>query len=158
MVTIREATTEDAAVLNDMVRELAGHEDSLDHVHADVKGWQDLLSRPEVTILLAEDDRDAVGFASTVRRVHLWSARDLLELDDLYVRSSHRDRGVGSRLMKAVAELASEDRLTVRWGVRLDNHSAQRFYSRLGATLTTKMTASWTPDRYHHHLLATIGR
>ena len=152
---IRHATPEDAEVVDAMVRELAAHEDSLEHVHVGVPEWRALLARTEVTVLIAEHDGEAIGFASTVRRLHLWSGGDLLALDDLYVRRDHRDKGVGSRLMSAVARLAAGDDLAVLWGVRLDNHAGQRFYARLGATLSTKMTASWTPERYRRHLMTT---
>ena len=57
--------------------------------------------------------------------------------------------------MSAVARLAAGDDLAVLWGVRLDNHAGQRFYARLGATLSTKMTASWAPERYRRHLMTT---
>ncbi|MGW9586276.1 N-acetyltransferase family protein [Microbacterium sp. NPDC055455] len=156
MSEIREATPEDAAVLDEMVRELAAHEDSLEHVLVGAAEWRTLLARPEVTVLIAEAEGEALGFTSMVRRLHLWSGRDLLALDDLYVRPGHRDNGVGGRLMNAAARLASRDDLLVVWGVRLDNHAGQRFYARLGATLSTKMAASWSPDRYRRHLTTTI--
>lgn len=155
MASIRQATTADAAVLDDMVRELAAHEGDLEHVHVDAAGWRTLLSRPDVRVLIAEDETGVIGFASTVRRVHLWTGGDLLALDDLYVRPGRRDKGVGSLLMAAVARLAAEHDLLVQWGVRLDNHAGQRFYARLGATLNTKMTASWVPAQYRRHLAAT---
>lgn len=154
MVQIRRATTADAGALNDMVRELAAHEGDLEHVHVDAEGWRELLARPDVRVLIAEDETGAIGFTSTVRRIHLWTGGDLLALDDLYVRPGHRDKGVGGQLMTAVARLAAEDDLLVQWGVRLDNHAGQRFYARLGATLNTKMTASWTPAQYRRHLAA----
>lgn len=154
MVQIRQATTADAGVLNDMVRELADHEGDLDHVRVDAEAWQTLLARPDVRVLIAEDSSGAIGFTSTVRRIHLWTGGDLLALDDLYVRPDHRDKGVGGQLMTAVARLAAEEDLLVQWGVRLDNHAGQRFYARLGATLNTKMTASWAPAQYRRHLAA----
>ena len=152
MIEIREATPDDAEVLDGMVRELAAHEDSLEHVRVTADRWRELLTRGEVTVLIAEADGEAIGFASAVRRLHLWSGGDLLALDDLYVRPGHRDRGVGGLLMSAIARMAARDDLLVVWGVRSDNHSGQRFYSRLGATLSTKTTASWTPDSYRRHL------
>lgn len=155
MTSIREATPADAGVLDAMVRELAAHEGDLEHVHVDKDAWSELLARPDVRVLIAEDETGAIGFASMVRRIHLWTGGDLLALDDLYVRPGHRDRGVGGRLMTAVARLAAEDDLLVQWGVRLDNHAGQRFYARLGATLSTKMTASWAPAQYRRHLATT---
>jgi ribosomal protein S18 acetylase RimI-like enzyme len=155
MLGIREATPADAQVLDEMVRELAAHEDSLEHVDVDADTWRRLLTRPDVTVLVAETGGAVIGFASTVRRLHLWSGGDLLALDDLYVRPDHRDKGVGGALMSAVARLATCDDLSVIWGVRSDNLSGQRFYARLGATLNTKMTASWTPVSYRRHLATT---
>jgi ribosomal protein S18 acetylase RimI-like enzyme len=153
-ILVRAATSDDAVELDRMVRELAAHERTLEHVDVDAAGWRTMLERPDVTVLLAQLDDEVIGFASTVRRLHLWSGTDILALDDLYVRPGHRDKSAGTQLMGAVARLASGDDLLVVWGVRLDNQAGQRFYARLGATLHTKMTASWTPDRYRHHLAA----
>jgi GNAT superfamily N-acetyltransferase len=156
VAVIRTATPADAEELDRMVRELAAHEGTLEHVVVDADGWRSLLARPDVTVLIADVDGAAVGFTSLVRRVHLWIGGDVLALDDLYVRPGHRDAGIGGRLMTAVAELAARDDLAVSWGVRLDNAAGQRFYERLGATLTTKKVAWWTPDRYRRHL-AEVG-
>jgi GNAT superfamily N-acetyltransferase len=152
MLQLREARVTDAEALDEMVRELAAHEGSSADVQVVVEGWRELLARPDVTVLLATQSDEPIGFASTVRRLHLWSGRELLALDDLYVRAGHRDAGVGGRLMAGVARIAARDDLLVVWGVRLDNHAGQRFYARLGATLHTKMSASWTPENYRRHL------
>lgn len=155
MVLIRQATAADAEILDEMVRELATHEKSLEHVRVDAAAWRTLLTRRDVRVLIVEQDSRVLGFASTVRRVHLWTGGDVLALDDLYVRPGHRGKGLGGRLMAAVARLADEDELLVQWGVRLDNHAGQRFYARLGARLDTKMNASWTPAQYRRHLAST---
>lgn len=155
MTTIRRAGIADARVIDAMVRELAAHENSLEHVHVDAAGWERQLARPDVVVLLAEEGGEPVGFASTARRLHLWSGGDLLALDDLYVRPRHRDHGVGGQLMSAVARFAATEDLLVQWGVRLDNSAGQRFYARLGATLSTKMSAVWTPEGYRRHLATT---
>ena len=152
MIDIRLDTDADAEVIDTMVRELAAHEQSLEHVHADAAAWRALLNRPDVSVLLAQHDGEVIGFASAVRRLHLWTGSELLALDDLYIRPGHRDKGAGTRLMTAVARLADREALLVVWGVRLDNHAGQRFYARLGATLSTKMSASWTPEHYRRHL------
>lgn len=152
MVEIRIASPADADALDVMVKELAAHERTLEKVRVDAVMWRRLLARPDVHVIVAESRGALVGYASVVRRLHLWSGRDLLALDDLYVRNEHRDQGVGSGLMARVALLAARDDLLVVWGVRPDNHSGQRFYARLGATINTTMAASWTPDRYRRHL------
>jgi ribosomal protein S18 acetylase RimI-like enzyme len=86
------------------------------------------------------------GYVSAVRRLHLWLGRDILSLDDLFVRDGYRDAGVGRLLMTELAALAAAERLAIRWEMREDNHAAQRFYRRLGATLRTKVMAFWQPE------------
>ena len=146
--TIRRATSADADDVAAMVGEIAAHEDQSAHVHVDVERWRTLLARPDVVVLLAERDGHAVGYVSAVRQLHLWTGGDVLALDDLYVRPGARGAGVGRQLMGALAALAAPERLLIRWGVEVDNVSAQRFYRRLGATLRHKVVAAWTPAAY----------
>ncbi|MGY1718733.1 GNAT family N-acetyltransferase [Blastococcus sp. SYSU DS0552] len=149
-VAIRRAAPTDAAVVAAMVGELAAHENQSAHVHVDVEQWRRLLDRPDVIVLLAERAGQAVGYVSALRRLHLWTGGDVLDLDDLFVRPGHRDGGVGRRLMAALAALAAPDQLLIRWGMEVDNIDAQRFYRRLGATLRPKVLAAWTPAAYRH--------
>lgn len=146
--TVRRATSADATEVAVMVREIAAHEGQSGHVRVDEDRWRALLARPEVIVLLAERAGAPVGYVSAVRQLHLWTGGDILALDDLYVRPGHRDGGVGRRLMSALATVASPDQLLIRWGVEPDNGDAHRFYRRLGATLRTKVIATWMPSAY----------
>jgi GNAT superfamily N-acetyltransferase len=146
--TVRRATAADAATVQQMLLELADHEGSGHHVHVDAAGWSALLAEPRVLVLVAESGGEAVGYVSAVRQLNLWIGRDVLALDDLYVRAHARDGGVGERLMAALASYAAEDGLTVTWGLQSDNHDARRFYLRLGATLHDKTVAAWRPHEY----------
>jgi ribosomal protein S18 acetylase RimI-like enzyme len=147
-VAVRRATPADAADVATMVGEIAAHEDQSAHVHVDAARWRALLDRPEVVVLLAERDGVPVGYVSAVRRLHLWTGGDVLDLDDLYVRPGHRDAGTGQRLMAAMAAVAAPEELLVRWGVEPGNVDAQRLYRRLGATLRPKVVAAWSPAAY----------
>ncbi len=147
-VTIRRATPADTADVAAMVLEIAAHEDQSAHVHVDEEQWRTLLGRPEVIVLLAERNGAPVGYVSAVRRLHLWTGGDVLDLDDLYVRPGHRDAGVGRQLMAALAALAEPEQLLIRWGMEADNVDAQRFYRRLGGTLRPKVLAVWSPSAY----------
>ncbi|HEX5534003.1 MAG TPA: GNAT family N-acetyltransferase [Actinomycetales bacterium] len=144
-VGIRRADVADAETVMTMVSEIAAHEDQLQHVTVSTDRWREFLKRDDVIVLLAERHGEAVGYVSCIRRLHLWSDRDVLALDDLYVRDGERDGGVGRRLMFALAEYATPERLTITWGVEPENEAAQRFYRRLGAKLRPKVLASWAP-------------
>ncbi len=146
--SIRRAGAGDAEVILAMVRELADYQDEGQHVTGGVEDWRRLLLRDDLVVLVAELDGRALGYVSALRRPHLWSGAEVLALDDLYVRPSSRDGGVGRHLMVALARHADPDRLRITWGVRPDNTDAQRFYARLGATLSEKVVVSWDAATY----------
>jgi ribosomal protein S18 acetylase RimI-like enzyme len=143
MTSIRRATPSDAPAVHGLVLELARHQDQEADVGVTVAGLQRLLARPDVTYLVAERDGRLIGYASWLERVSFWSGEDYLALDDVYVRAADRGRGVGERLMRAVADAAA-GRL-VRWEVAGTNTAAQRFYARLGAEVVTKRICRWRP-------------
>ena len=147
-VTIRRAGPADAATVHTLVTEIAAHEGEAEHVTVTAARWAELLDRDDVTVLLAERAGEPLGYVSALRRLHLWSGRDILALDDLWVRPAARDAGVGRALMLALARTATADGLTIRWEVRPDNEAAQRFYRRLGANLWPKMVVGWPAASY----------
>jgi ribosomal protein S18 acetylase RimI-like enzyme len=144
-VVVREATAGDAEIVHTLVGEIAAHQAQSDAITVDAARWGNLLTRADVTVLLAEVDRHAVGYVSAVRRLHLWSGGDIVALDDLYVRPDYRDHGVGQLLMTHLARRAGG--LTITWGVQPDNDAAIRFYRRLGATVRSKVVCTWTTEQ-----------
>ena len=129
-VTIRRAEPNDGDALLTMMREIAGAE----------------------AVGTVERDGAAIGYVPAVRRLNIWAGRSIIALDDLYVRAAHRDGGVGGGLMTAVAEVAAPGQRIIRWEVESDNHAAQRFCERLGASLWTKTIAAWRPEAYRSYV------
>ncbi len=147
---IRQAAAGDADLVRTMVGEIAAHQGQADTVTITTTRWSELLGRPDVTVLIAERDHEPVGYVSAVRRLHLWSGTDVMAIDDVYVRASFRDLGIGRALMTEIARLVAPEGLIITWGVQPGNKDAQRFYDRLGATLRTKIIATWTPHADRH--------
>ena len=145
---IRRAEPADAELVRTMLVELAEYQDQGKDVTATVEDWQGFLGRDDVIVLIAEVDGQAAGYVSSLRRPYLWVGGDLLALDDLYVRDHFRDGGIGRLLMLELARYALPDRLTIAWGLRLENEGGYRFYDRLGAILRTKTVASWPASAY----------
>lgn len=143
MITIRRATCDDAAGVHSLIHGLATHQDQAWGLTVSVEDLQRLLARPEVGYLIAERDGAAAGYVSWLQRVGFWSGQDYLHLDDLYVTGAERGNGVGELLMRAIAEAAGGK--MIRWEVAETNVAAQRFYERLGATLTSKKIGRWQP-------------
>ncbi|MFI6182988.1 GNAT family N-acetyltransferase [Nonomuraea sp. NPDC051191] len=143
MTSIRRATPDDATTVHDLIRGLAEHQGQTSAITASVEELKSMLARPEITYLIAERDGQAVGYVSWFERISFWSGQDYLALDDLYVTDAERGNGVGERLMQAAAE-AAEGKV-IRWEVTEANVAAQRFYARIGATLTSKKICRWQP-------------
>ena len=83
----------------------------------------------------AYDDNDApAGYTCLYWTFSSISATDVVLLNDLYVRPSHRGKGAGEALIAAARDVARERGCShLRWATTLDNRRAQRLYERVGA-------------------------
>jgi len=91
------------------------------------------LEREESVLFLAETGGNAVGFIQLYPAFSSVSARRIWILNDLFVAPAGRRRGVGRRLMEAVAVWAGDDgaaRLVLE--TMPDNRPAQALYEELG--------------------------
>jgi len=134
-ITIRPATSEDAAAVHSMIIELARST----HAQAKVSSTrQDIGSAmsgsdPAMHALLAENDSKSVGLAVFFLTFSTWRGARGVYLQDLYVTENMRGTGLGKRLIAAVVAWATErgaDHL--RLSVDRDNASARAFYENIG--------------------------
>lgn len=110
--------------------------------------WQRMLDRPEAwggaLGFVADQDGSVVGYGlCSEQRVALLRDRGFAgEISELYVLRASQRRGVGSALMKAMAEALFErgHRALSLW-VLEQNAPARRFYERLGGTPIAKTDA-----------------
>jgi GNAT superfamily N-acetyltransferase len=105
-------------------------EEKIPHINSVLFG-----SPPLAYALLAWDGASLVGMAAYS---FLWPAARTtksLYLKELYVRQSHRGRGVGKLLMAQIFEIAKHsDCNRVEWMTDDDNAEAQGFYEKLGVS------------------------
>ena len=144
-------------VIADLIRQLAEFEKLEDEVVL----TEDLLraglfgSRPYAEAVLAEEAGEPIGFALFFYTFSTFLARPGLYLEDLFVLSEHRGRGVGRALLAHLANLAVERKCgRLEWAVLNWNHEAIRFYERLGA----KPNSQWTVYRLTGEALSALGR
>src|SRR4051794_20414329 len=101
MLSLRAAVEADVPLILALVRELAVYEREPDAVVA----TEDDLRRdgfgeaPRFRVLLAAWDGEPVGLAFYFFGYSTWRGRPVLYLEDLFVRPSHRGRGLGLALM-----------------------------------------------------------
>jgi GNAT superfamily N-acetyltransferase len=156
-VRIRQAEPADVLVVAELIRQLARFE-KLEH---EVVLTEELLMaglfgpRPYAEALLAEVDRQPIGFVLFFHTFSTFLARPGIYLEDLFVLPDHRGRGVGRALLGHLAHLAIERGCgRLEWAVLNWNQEAIRFYERVGA----RPNSEWTVYRVAGEALRALGR
>jgi len=142
--SLRFATAADTSIILEMIRELAEYERLADEVVADEAGLHRSLfgERPHAEVLIAEVNGEPVGFALFFHNFSTFLGRPGIYLEDLFVRPSARDRGIGAALLARLARLAVERGCgRLEWSVLDWNEPAIGFYRKLGAVAMEEWTA-----------------
>lgn len=134
MLTIRNAAIDDAALLRQLIWELADYEKQPEEVQiTEVDLARDGFgAEPRFRALIAEWDGRAAGFALFFGYYSTWRGSGLY-LEDLFVRPAFRGRGIGKALLAQVANIArKENHVLMRWAVLDWNKPAIEMYAALG--------------------------
>lgn len=134
--SIRSARAEDVSTLLGLIQELADYEKLADEVVATPALLAEALfgERAVAEAVLAEWEGEVVGFALWFRNFSTFVGRPGLYLEDLFVRESHRGRGIGKALLLHLAAIARERGYgRMEWSVLDWNRPAIDFYRSLGA-------------------------
>jgi GNAT superfamily N-acetyltransferase len=143
MLVIREATASDAALIVEMIRELADFERELDHV--DITP-DDLVRdgfglNPSFHAFVAEWDGQPAAYILYFFTYSTWAGRPSLFVEDLFVRARFRGKGIGTALFKRMAAIACERKCYgMRWEVLNWNSAAIDFYHALGAKVQSQLS------------------
>jgi GNAT superfamily N-acetyltransferase len=138
MLSIRNATAHDAALILDFIRRLAEYEREPKAV---VATEEDLIrdgfgAEPKYRCLIAEWNGKPAGFALFHYNYSTWRGHAGLYLEDLFVRVEMRGKGIGKALLQRLAQIGlQEECYGLRWMVLEWNDSALKFYETLGAEL-----------------------
>lgn len=142
-LSIRLARPGEAGLVLDFVRELAAYEKLSHEVEATEAGIADALfgGDPRLFCAIAEWNGEPVGFAVWFLNFSTFSGRHGVYLEDLYVRPSHRGKGIGRALLVYLAkECVDNDWSRLQWAVLDWNAPSIAFYKSLGAV----MLDDWT--------------
>jgi GNAT superfamily N-acetyltransferase len=138
MLSIRNASAADAALILDFIRRLAAYEREPNSV---IATEADLLRDgfgpdPKYRCVIAEWDNVPAGFAFFFYNYSTWRGQPGLYLEDLFVMPEMRGKGIGKALLKHLAEIAvRENCYGIRWMVLEWNDPALKFYESLGAEI-----------------------
>ncbi len=138
-LTIRPARPSDAETVARLVRNLAQYERLEHEVISTPESFARILSDPakKVEILLAEIDKQSVGFALFFENFSTFLGKPGLYLEDLFVEPEFRRSGIGSALFEELFQIARTRKYgRVEWNVLEWNEPAIKFYTeKLGAKL-----------------------
>lgn len=134
MLSIRSAVASDVSLLKTLIHEFAEFYKFPVSITEEQLLRDGFGSRPKFRVLIAEWAGEPAGYALFFDYYSSFHGRALF-LEDLFVRSEFRSKGVGKALFAHVAAIAEKD---VDCGVIFNvlnwNRPAIEFYQRLGAT------------------------
>lgn len=136
MLRLRAAEAADVPVIFELIGELADYERLRHKMVGKANDLaRHLFGEPRFAhALVAQWDGVAVGFALYFFNYSTFLCRPGLYLEDLFVRASHRGRGIGLALLTALEQRAREVGCgRLEWSVLDWNESAIEFYRRFGA-------------------------
>lgn len=142
-LSIRNAVRGDGPLLLQFIRELAVYEKLADAAVAGVADIDRALfsAAPRVFALIAEWDGAPCGFALYFFNFSTFVGKHGVYLEDLFVRESHRGRGIGKALLARLARIAKEnDCGRFEWSVLDWNAPSIAFYKALGAVAMDEWT------------------
>ena len=106
---LRFAKEEDVSLILAFIKELAAYEKMSDEVVADentLREW--IFEKQKAEVLFALEDGKEIGFALFFHNFSTFLGRAGIYLEDLYVLPTHRGKGHGKALLKALARIAVE--------------------------------------------------
>ena len=133
---VRRALVADVPAMVGLIRDLADYERALTEVRVSEDDLTAALFGPAPAVFahVAVVDDEVVGLALWFRSFSTWLGRAGVYLEDLFVAPSARGRGLGRRLLVALAgECVEHGYGRLEWSVLDWNTPAQGFYRSVGA-------------------------
>ncbi|GIV26466.1 MAG: N-acetyltransferase [Bacteroidia bacterium] len=148
-IIIRKGTVDDIPKALDLVIELAIYEKAPNEVEVSVEEMTKNFEEKVFDFFVAEYENEIVGIALYYYKYSTWKGR-CIYLDDIIVTEKHRNKGIGMQLMKAVIDLAKQERVRkLEWQVLKWNTPAIEFYKKLN----TVFDDEWLNCKLVYHQL-----
>ena len=155
MIEFRDAVREDCELILSFIRSLAKYEKLEDDVVATTEmldKW--LFTKLSAEVFFAIIDGREVGFALYFTNFSTFLGKAGLYLEDIYVMPEFRGRGVGSAMLKELAQKAvSRGYGRMEWSCLDWNKDSIDFYEALGAVAMS----DWTTYRLTGDTLSALA-
>ncbi len=135
-LSLRQAELKDAEILFGLIQALAEYEKLAHAVTGNVEALQEHLfgSHPYIEAIIAEYKGETAGFALFFPNYSTFLTQPGIYLEDLFVLSKYRRKGIGKEILGYLAKLVLERNYgRLEWSVLDWNIDAIAFYERMGA-------------------------
>jgi len=136
LIDIQKAEAKDIPLILHFIQSLAEYERLRDSCIATEEKLRATLfsESPAAEVIIARVDGDPMGFALFFHNYSTFLAQRGIYLEDLFVKSEARGKGVGFALLSALGRIAVERGCgRLEWAVLDWNQLAIDFYKRIGA-------------------------
>jgi GNAT superfamily N-acetyltransferase len=156
-LNIRRARPDEVGLVLSLIRELAEYEKLLHEVEATEADIAEALfgNNPRLFCEIAEWNGEVAGFAIWFNNFSTFSGRSGIYLEDLFVRTEQRGKGIGKALLVHLAgECVANGWSRLQWSVLDWNTPSIEFYQSLGA----EMMDEWRLCRINGAALRALAR
>ena len=135
-ITVRKATSKDIdSIIGLLESTKLGNEIWKGNGTFAKEALQKSLSNKNDTILVAELDSAVIGFIDCIVFPSFWECAKQGMINHLFVHNAYHNKGVGSKLVKAITEWAdAEDITELHVSTERDNVIAQKIYGKYNFT------------------------
>lgn len=137
-LTIRDAVPGDEALMMKFIRALAEHERATNRVSATEEKLHEIFfgKNKIADAIIAEWDGAPVGHALYYMMISSYRAEPMVYLEDVVVDPSMRSKGIGRKLMAAVAARGlAKGAFRMKWSAITENTRAIALYKKIGSTI-----------------------
>lgn len=145
-ITLRTANENDTPIILSLIKELAEYEKLSHEVLADENKLKTTLfgEKKFAEVIIADYKNEPAGFALFFHNYSTFLGKPGIYLEDLYVKTDLRGKGIGKILLTYLGRLAVERNCgRIEWAVLDWNEPSIQFYINLGA----KPMDEWTVFR-----------
>ena len=153
MFEIREAKKEDLDSIINLIKELAKYENMEDQITFTKDDYEkSLFEKQYAKALVCEYKNNIIGYAIYFYSFSTFLGKGGIYLEDLYIQKEFRNKGIGKKILKTLAQICINENLgRLEWACLDWNEPSLAFYKKIGA----KTLDEWISLRVDGQILAT---
>lgn len=139
---LRKAEEKDVPLILSLIKEIAVYEKMLDDVVATEESiMESIFIRKDAEVLIGEFNGEPIGYALYFFNYSTFLGRAGFYLEDIYIKSEYRGKGIGKEIFKVLGKIAYERGCKrMEWSCLNWNEPSIKFYKSLGAIPMSEWT------------------